>query len=126
MPYADPVVRREKAREYSRLFRERHPERWQEIVAAYRLTGKEKNRLLMQRYGITDEQYRALEIAQQGECYICGSRPKGKRLHVEHDHDTGRIRGLACYHCNTAIAMLGDSPESLRHVASLMEVGNRE
>lgn len=45
--------------------------------------------------------------AQQGRCAICGREPRsGKHLHVDHDHDTGRVRGLLCFSCNAAIGQL--------------------
>ncbi len=59
------------------------------------------------RYGITLEEYEALNVAQDGRCAICRGW-EGKRLHVDHDHDTGRIRGLLCPRCNRALAQVGD------------------
>jgi hypothetical protein len=44
--------------------------------------------------------YAAL-VAQRGEvCAICGAPPKTRKLHLDHDHKTGRVRGLLCYRCN--------------------------
>ena len=40
---------------------------------------------------------------QGGGCAICGAPPKTRRLHVDHDHKTGEIRGLLCYRCNKAL-----------------------
>ncbi len=56
---------------------------------------------LNRRYGITPEEYDLLFEAQNGVCYIC-QKPcvTGKRLAVDHDHDTGAIRGLLCTPCN--------------------------
>ena len=52
-------------------------------------------------YGITGEQYQALYEAQGGRCFIC-RRATGanKRLAVDHDHETGVVRGLLCRSCN--------------------------
>lgn len=50
--------------------------------------------------GVTDEQYERLLAAQGGGCAICGATPKTRRLHVDHDHKTGAVRGLLCYRCN--------------------------
>lgn len=61
---------------------------------------------LKRRYGITAEQYDALLEAQGGVCAICGEPPKGKALHVDHDHATGGVRGLLCggyRSCNTTL-----------------------
>lgn len=58
--------------------------------------GKSTRELL----GVTDEQYERLLAAQGGGCAICGNPPKTRRLHVDHDHKTGAVRGLLCYRCN--------------------------
>lgn len=49
---------------------------------------------------LSDEEYAALFDAQGGGCAICGNAPKTRRLHVDHNHATGAIRGLLCYRCN--------------------------
>jgi hypothetical protein len=48
-------------------------------------------------------------VAERGEvCAICGARPKTRKLHVDHDHRTGEVRGLLCFRCNRALpAYLG-------------------
>ena len=53
--------------------------------------------------GVTDEQYEALLAAQHGVCAICGNPPKTRRLHVDHNHRTGKVRGLLCFRCNRAL-----------------------
>lgn len=50
--------------------------------------------------GVSDEQYERLLAAQDGHCALCPSVPKTRRLHVDHDHATGRVRGLLCHRCN--------------------------
>lgn len=58
-------------------------------------------------YGITDEEYDALLKYQGGRCYICQRKSNSKRLAVDHDHETGEVRGLLCPDdkrgCNHAI-----------------------
>ena len=51
-------------------------------------------------YGITVRQYEAMLTRQGQACAICKKVPEGKRLGVDHDHDTGAIRGLLCMRCN--------------------------
>lgn len=77
-------------------------------------------RVLMRKYGITLEEYNAMAKAQGNRCAICGEKEQrinsyGERLPlaVDHDHDTGKIRGLLCSKHNKAIGMLGDSPGML-------------
>jgi hypothetical protein len=53
--------------------------------------------------GVTDAEYVTMLAAQHGVCAICGNTPKTRRLDVDHDHRTGRIRGLLCHRCNRAL-----------------------
>lgn len=57
-------------------------------------------RRLMAEFGITVAQYDSMFKQQGGVCVICGRPPKTQRLSVEHDHKTGRVRGLSCHRCN--------------------------
>lgn len=47
-----------------------------------------------------------MRIAQDGRCAICGDLPK--RLCIDHDHKTGRVRGLLCIQCNARLAYVED------------------
>lgn len=49
------------------------------------------------------EQYEAMLAAQGGGCAICGAGPKTRRLHIDHDHMSGKVRGLLCHRCNRAL-----------------------
>ena len=69
---------------------------------------------LMRTYGIDEVQYDELLDQQGGGCAICGSRPNGKRLAVDHCHDTGRVRGLLCSNCNLGLGNFQDSKGLLR------------
>ena len=62
------------------------------------------------KYKITPEQYQELLLRQGGKCAIC-KQTWIRRLSVDHDHKTGRIRSLLCNNCNTAIGLLKDDPE---------------
>jgi hypothetical protein len=57
------------------------------------------------RYGIEPEDYDALHAAQGGLCALCDERPAE---HVDHDHESGRVRGLLCLHCNTGLGNFRD------------------
>lgn len=64
---------------------------------------KEKDRRLRRTYGISIEDYEARLAAQNNACAIC-KRPFGKkRVHVDHDNLTGKVRGLLDYRCNSGI-----------------------
>ena len=53
--------------------------------------------------GLTLAAYEALLEAQGGGCAICGATPKTRRLDTDHDHKTGKVRGLLCHRCNRAL-----------------------
>lgn len=72
-------------------------------------------------YGLTVAEYDALLEAQGGACAICRQPPAhGKRLHVDHDHETDVVRGLLCLPCNRAIGLLRDDPEVARRAAEYL------
>lgn len=72
-------------------------------------------------YGITAEQY--AELYSDHRCHACGCGPAGRwrRHHIDHDHETGAIRGLLCHHCNTALGLLGDSADRIRALLAYVE-----
>lgn len=86
----------------------------------YRRTQSE--RIIKAKYGITREELDAMIEAQAGRCAICAGPPNGpgSRLHIDHCHDTGRIRGLLCGKCNTAIGLLCDDPERAERAAAYL------
>ncbi len=72
---------------------------WQE-----RNPTKIDNYRLLRQYGITLDEYNAMHISQGGLCAICNTQPK--KLCVDHDHATGRVRKLLCHKCNLAVAWI--------------------
>ena len=63
----------------------------------------ERDRWLRGKYGITLDDYKRRLDAQGGRCEICGESPDRHRLFVDHDHRTGKVRGLLCQGCNMRI-----------------------
>jgi hypothetical protein len=53
--------------------------------------------------GISEDEYAELLERQGGVCAICGNPPKTRRLSVDHNHRTGKVRGLLCFRCNRAL-----------------------
>lgn len=84
---------------------------------------------LLRKYGITDEQYRDMLAAQGGGCAICGKIKDTRhgrigiirRLQIDHDHETGRIRGILCTNCNNGLGRAKDNPERLRAMAEYLD-----
>ncbi len=91
------------------------------------MTPKEvsKNYWLKKLYGIDLVEYQRLLDVQGGVCAICGQPPVGGKtssasLHVDHDHETGRVRGLLCTKCNPAIGQFDDDPKLLEAAAEYL------
>lgn len=76
--------------------------------------GRQREIRLKHAYGITPEQYEALFASQKRRCAICHCKHPGRQWHVDHDHDTGEVRGILCGNCNEAIGKLRDDPKLLR------------
>lgn len=106
----------DKFRQYANDYRKRKPE-------------TKLNYHLKTRYGISYAQYAELEEKQLGVCYICSklpsqtSRSTGKlfRLHVDHNHVTGKVRGLLCDGCNRGLSGFRDDVELLRKAIGYLE-----
>lgn len=72
-------------------------------------------------YGLSPGDYEKLYEGQGGTCWICRrATGKVKRLAVDHDHKTGRVRGLLCGVCNQLIGHLRDSVETARRIADYL------
>jgi hypothetical protein len=86
-----------------------------------------RNRALKSKYGISLAEYTALKEEQGNCCAICGSmspRNMGdekQSFSVDHNHETGKIRGLLCNNCNRGLGLLGDTPEAIIRVLRYLE-----
>ena len=93
-----------------------NPEKYREWEREQRNKDVEKSRYrdVLKKHKISADDYNELVLSQNNLCKICGkeetkkSRTKGEicRLALDHNHDTGKIRGLLCHHCNAAIGHL--------------------
>lgn len=97
------------------------------------------DRSLRKLYGITPEDYQAMLIAQDYRCKICrvhendapktGGRPSLKdgshtrvsNLHVDHNHETKKVRGLLCSNCNVAIGFAKENVNFLKQMIEYLE-----
>lgn len=82
-----------------------------------------KDRLLRNTYGITLEKYFELVDFQGGGCSICGreKEPNGIMLSVDHDHTTGKVRGILCYSCNKALGLFYDDIKNLERAINYLK-----
>lgn len=104
------AAHREEKREYrSKYYAEHKDELKSKHKAQYRANpGRFRNWQLLRDYGITLEQYNEMLKSQDYRCAICGTDNPGGRgaFHVDHNHITGKVRGLLCSSCNHAIGLL--------------------
>jgi hypothetical protein len=103
----------EKVKGYTEKWRAANPER---VKAKERAAGYRRN------YGITIEEFDSMLASQDGTCAICYAEPRpGKRnFHVDHDHETGKVRGILCHNCNTAVGLLDENLERLSAATSYL------
>src|SRR5262245_21001533 len=103
---------RDKIREQRRRHRKKHPD-------------KERHRRrvndLRRTYGIEIRQWEALFKSQGGVCAICGNPETYRRLSMEHEHRSGKIRGLLCNSCNNGLGRFFDSEKLLRAAAKYIK-----
>lgn len=106
-------MNRDKQRRYDREYKRRRRRSDPDYQREYHL---------LRKYGITLDDYQKLYDEQNGVCAICGKPCDLGRLAVDHDHETGRIRGLLCRRCNTAIGLLGDSLDGVLRAVDYLNV----
>jgi hypothetical protein len=80
--------------------------------------GSTRNKHLKARYGVTHEQVAAMAAEYGGMCAICRERPAE---HVDHDHETGEIRGVLCFTCNVGLGNFRDRPDLLDKAVHYLE-----
>lgn len=119
--------RRERARKAERKYREANRERVNEMARARYASDPERGRRSVRewrkrnpnahrgawlkcKYGLTLDDYDFMLEAQGFGCAICGKTlaEEGKWLAVDHDHETGAVRGLLCQSCNTMLGCASD------------------
>jgi hypothetical protein len=122
----------ERAKEIGRNSRRRNPEKSRARARAWYASNKGKalasmalrrknnpdairNEKLRSNFGITLDQYNTISAEQNHACAICGTPQSEqlKKMAVDHDHETGRIRSLLCHNCNVGLGNFKDSPEIL-------------
>lgn len=89
-------------------------------------TGHQRDRHLRRKYGISLEDYDRMLAAQAGGCAICGKRPDEQQrydryLHVDHNHETGEVRGLLCDQHNLLLGRFNDDPNLIRRAADYLD-----
>jgi hypothetical protein len=84
------------------------------------LHGGSRHYHLVRRYGITAQQVNDMIEVQLGRCLIC-QRPLGDNPQVDHDHDSGDVRGILCFNCNGGLGQFGDDRERLSRAMDYLD-----
>ena len=72
---------------------------------------------LRRKYNLTPDEWLQLYKVHGGHCALC---TRTKRLHLDHDHETGRIRGFLCPYHNTALGAFGDNKAGVLRVLAYL------
>ncbi len=114
--YATDLEHREKTKLNARM--KRNPQ----LKRSYRLKTE---------FGITSEQFEEILAKQGGGCAICGAKQTNvttrkekieKRLYVDHDHVTGKVRGILCHRCNFGLGQFLDNIELLAKAIEYLKI----
>ncbi len=95
------------------------------LVRSKLASRKNRAKNLWTKYKISIEDYETILKKQDKKCAICGAAKKRKNLKsfflcVDHDHRSGKVRGILCNKCNTALAFFNDSVDNLQTAASYL------
>jgi len=116
---------KEKRKKYINNWRIENKDKFKEVQDRYNLKNKDKikERRLLRDYGINNEQYDKLLKQQNNSCAVCGTHQSQlkRSLAVDHNHETGQIRGLLCDNCNIALGHLNESIDLLDKAKTYLE-----
>jgi transposase InsO family protein len=108
---ATTAKHRETRRAYMKKWREENRDRHNQLAREshqrnkHKHVGKMRAYHLRRKYGLSQEDYDAMLLSQNGKCKICGKNQSEsvRMFHVDHDHSTGDVRGILCNRCNTSL-----------------------
>jgi len=110
----------ERARAIARACYLRHKARFQAESRAWAKANPDKIRArkIWNRYRLTPEEHARILARQGNACAIC-KEPRTDR--IDHDHKTGKVRGVLCHCCNAALGLFKDRPDLLRTAADYLD-----
>ena len=109
---------RDKRDTHQRRYLERNPEARKETIR------KSKYTHIKRVYGLSKEQFYEMMKNQNDCCAICFARKEEqhyKTLSIDHCHKTGKVRGLLCSNCNTALGLFKDNKDSIQRAIQYLE-----
>lgn len=111
----------------SREYRKNNPEKIRSLDRSY--LPQKWIAHLRRKYGMTLNDYEQMLRSQDGKCAICRTETPGGRtnkMHVDHDHITGEVRGLLCSPCNQMLGYAKDNINILKKAAKYLSMPKRQ
>lgn len=85
--------------------------------------GSTRSRMLKRRYGVDAVDVEWMILQQGGKCAVCKEKPA---KHVDHDHESKRVRGILCFNCNRGLGYFKDDWELMCRAADYLELFSDE
>ncbi len=121
---------KEEIRIYHKAWHAANKEEKKKKADVWRIENPEKVRMyvrkkILKEHGLTLADYAQMLEDQDGRCKICGKEPGTKVLVVDHNHQTGKIRGLLCRRCNMGLGHFEDDLATILKAAAYLEENNQ-
>lgn len=119
------IANKEHVKEYAKTYREKNKEKLNKKKRDN--PDYHRNLNLKRNYNFSLDEYNDMLEKQNGRCLGCNSfytESARERLHVDHCHLTGKIRGLLCHHCNTALGLVKDNIDTLSRLISYLKTNS--
>lgn len=84
-----------------------------------------KNKYLKSEYGITIDEYEKMLTDQNEGCKLCYRKAGKTALHVDHEHETGKVRGLLCHQCNWYMGTIDADLEIINRIQAYIGFDNK-
>ena len=112
------LCKKTKQKEYTKKWRAANPDKVNAMARKWRAANPEKVAAYKRKsnYKITTKEYNNLVVQQKSKCATCPN--VNKKLHVDHCHETGKVRGLLCSNCNTALGLVKENISTLTNLIS--------
>ena len=116
---------KEKIKQYEKMYTIKNKEKQRKKDKLYYANNKEKERerKFKQKYNLSLDEYNAMLKNQDNKCLICGNELKDKqKIHIDHCHKTGKVRGILCARCNTRLELVENHPEIIQSMFTYLEL----